>query len=294
MGQQTVLILDPDAGASGVLSTALSRKGAQCRTESDPAAALSLIGEGGVDLLISELVLPGVSSPQFLREAQAKDPDLAIIAVASAVDVNLAIEVMNSGVYNLLLKPFSLHDFTFNVEKALERHILLRENRLYQTDLERRIEEATSELKRANAELQATKDYLESLLDTSLDTIITSDMDYSVTYANRGAGEMLGHYWNGLVGRNLRDVIVGGPEELQRVSDQLDKGPIRNMEVTLRTADGRHLYVMASISRLLDGDGNVVSTLSICKDITQQKRLEHELKELTIRDPALRARIGLA
>ena len=285
MGQQTVLILDPDAGASGVLSTALSRKGAQCRTESDPAAALSLIGEGGVDLLISELVLPGVSSPQFLREAQAKDPDLAIIAVASAVDVNLAIEVMNSGVYNLLLKPFSLHDFTFNVEKALERRILLRENRLYQTDLERRIEEATSELKRANAELQATKDYLESLLDTSLDTIITSDMDYSVTYANRGAGEMLGHYWNGLVGRNLRDVIVGGPEELQRVSDQLDKGPIRNMEVTLRTADGRHLYVMASISRLLDGDGNVVSTLSICKDITQQKRLEHELKELTIRDP---------
>ena len=201
MGQQTVLILDPDAGASGVLSTALSRKGAQCRTESDPAAALSLIGEGGVDLLISELVLPGVSSPQFLREAQAKDPDLAIIAVASAVDVNLAIEVMNSGVYNLLLKPFSLHDFTFNVEKALERRILLRENRLYQTDLERRIEEATSELKRANAELQATKDYLESLLDTSLDTIITSDMDYSVTYANRGAGEMLGHYWNGQIGR---------------------------------------------------------------------------------------------
>lgn len=285
MGQHTVLILDPDAGASEVLSAALSRKGVRCRSESDPAAALALIAGGGVDLLVSELVLPGVAAPEFLREARAKDPDLAVIAAASAVDVNQAIEVMNAGVYNILLKPFSLHDFSFNVEKALERRILLRENRLYQTDLERRIAEATAELQRANAELHKTKDYLESLLDTSLDTIITSNMDYEVTYANRGAGEMLGHYWNGLVGQNLRDVMVGGSEELQRISSLLEKGPIRNLEVTLKTADGRHIYVMASISRLLDAEGNVISTLSICKDITQQKRLEHELKELTIRDP---------
>ncbi len=114
MGQHTVLVLDPDAGASGVLSAALSRRGARCRSESDPAAALALIGGGGVDLLVTELALPGVAAPEFLREAQEKDPDLAVIAVASAADVSLAIEAMNAEVYNILLKPFSLHDFFFN------------------------------------------------------------------------------------------------------------------------------------------------------------------------------------
>lgn len=234
---------------------------------------------GGFSILISELALPDAPGMELIRRARALDPDIAVIAMTTAKNNGAAQDA-----FQLLPKPFRPEELAFSLGRALERRQLLIENRRHQTLLEERVSEATAELMRANAELRKTKDYLESLLDTSLDTVITSDTSHLINYANRGAGETLGHLWFSLVGCHVADIIAGGGSELGKIIALLEKGPIRNREMCLIAADRRQIPVIASVSRLMDPEGRVLSTLFICKDMTQQKELERELKELTIKD----------
>ncbi len=239
--------------------------------------ALDLLEWERFSLLIMDLELPGIPGLELLRRASALDPDLGILITTAAMDVSSAIEAMRLGAYDFLFKPFHISELAFAVEKSLERRRLLMENRQYQLLLEERVREAT-------AELRATKEYLENLLNSSVDSVLTIGLDYAISYANRGAENMLGYTVSELVGQSITLVLPGGEGELEGLSTELDRGPIRNHETTLLSRDGRPIPVTVSVSRVRGDSGMFLSTLAICKDITQQKQLESELKEMTIKD----------
>jgi diguanylate cyclase (GGDEF)-like protein/PAS domain S-box-containing protein len=272
-----ILIVDAEAGAVEVVRQYLVEEGIDCEVMYSPKEALELLEWDHFSLLIMDLELPGMSGLELIRRASALDEDLGILITTAAMDVSSAIEAMRLGAYDFLFKPFHLSALAFAVEKSLERRRLLMENRAYQVLLEDRVRGAT-------AELRATKEYLENLLNSSVDTVLTISLDYTVTYVNRGAEDMLGYAAEELIGQSITQVLPGGEEELEALSAELDGGPIRNHETTLVARHGRVIPVMVSVSRVRGDNGNILSTLAICRDITQQKQLESELKEMTIKD----------
>jgi diguanylate cyclase (GGDEF)-like protein/PAS domain S-box-containing protein len=273
-----VLIVDAEVGAVEVVRQYLVEEGIDCEALYSPQEALDLLEWDRFSLLIMDLELPGISGLELVRRASALDPDLGILITTAAMDVSSAIEAMRLGAYDFLFKPFHISELAFAVEKSLQRRRLLMENRQYQLLLEERVREAT-------AELRATKEYLENLLNSSVDTVLTIGPDYTVTYANRGAEDMLGYSADELVGQLITQVLPGGEEELGALAADLDRGPIRNHETILVARGGRSIPAMVSISRIRGEDGKMLlSTLAICRDITQQKQLESELKEMTIKD----------
>ncbi len=264
-------------GTVEVVRQYLLEEGIACETLCSPKEALELLEWDRFSLLIMDLELPGISGLELVRRASALDQDLGILITTAAMDVSSALEAMRLGAYDFLFKPFHISELAFAVEKSLERRRLLMENRQYQLLLEERVRDAT-------AELRATKEYLENLLNSSVDTVLTISLDYTLTYINRGAGDMLGYSAAELVGQSITKVLPGGEDELEALTVKLDRGPIRNHETTLVARDGRLIPVMVSVSRVRREDGEILSTLAICKDITQQKQLESELKEMTIKD----------
>jgi diguanylate cyclase (GGDEF)-like protein/PAS domain S-box-containing protein len=255
----------------------LLEEGIDCEVLYNPKEALELLEWDRFSLLIMDLELPGMSGLELLRRASGLDPDLGILVTTAAMDVSSAIEAMRLGAFDFLFKPFHISELAFAVEKSLERRRLLMENRQYQLLLEERVREAT-------AELRETKEYLENLLNSSVDTVLTISLDYTLTYINRGAEDMLGYAAGELVGQSITKVLPGGAVELEALTAKLDHGPIRNHQTNLVARDSRLIPVMVSVSRVRGGDGRILSTLAICKDITQQKQLEDELKEMTIKD----------
>ncbi len=255
----------------------LLEEGIDCEALYNPKEALERLERDRFSLLIMDLELPGISGLELVRRASGLDPDLGILITTAAMDVSSAIEAMRLGAYDFLFKPFHISELAFAVEKSLERRRLLKENRQYQLLLEERVREAT-------AELRATKEYLENLLNSSVDTVLTIGLDYTVTYANHGAESMLGYPADELVGQSVTRVLPGGTDELDALAVELERGPIRNHETNLVAREARLIPVMASISRVRGEDGHILSTLAVCKDITQQKQLESELKEMTIKD----------
>jgi putative nucleotidyltransferase with HDIG domain len=92
--------------------------------------------------------MPHLRGDELQRIARERDPDLTVLLITGPNERAAAIACLKEGVCDYLLKPFDLADVVVRVGHALERRRLVRENRDYQLNLERRIAEQAEQLKR--------------------------------------------------------------------------------------------------------------------------------------------------
>lgn len=282
---ERVLILDDEESILEILGQHLTEVGYDCTTTTSAAAALRMLASREYALLITDLRMPEMHGLEVVRRAKEIDVTLAVIVVTALMEVSNAIEALRTGADDYLMKPFNLVEIALSVEKALERRRLVLENWRYQHELESRVAEATADLERANSELRHTKEYLENLINSSADAIVTVSPEGLVSFANPGATDMMGLAPGDLVGRQVADVFAGGPDESRYIDRMLRGGkPLQNYETEMVHKSGQQIPVNLTISPVRDADGKVISYLAICKDITEQKRLENELKEMSIKD----------
>lgn len=282
--KQRILVLDDESSILELLGQHLSEEGYACEMYTSAVTALETLKSERFDLIITDLKMPEVHGIDVVVRAKALDSEVAVIVVTALMEVTNAIEAMRAGADDYLLKPFNLTEISLAVEKALDRRNLLIENRKYKRELESRVKEATADLERTNQELRSTKEYLESLLDSTVDAIVTVGDDMRVSFANEGAIVMFGHDRDALVQMPFVQLLHGGQDELTYIYRMLghDK-PLQNYETEVVHRNGSLIPVNMSLSQVHSAAG-AVSTLAICKDITQQKRLENELKEMSIKD----------
>lgn len=281
-----VLILDDEIHVLDVLEQHLTAEGYECSGTVSPLEALRRLKTDGVfSVLLTDLKMPEMHGMDVVREAKSLDADLAVIVVTALYDVKNAIQAMRVGADDYIVKPFDLNEISLCISRALEKRSLIIENRRHQQELESRVREATATLEKTNRELLATKEYLENLLHSTVDAIITSTISGEISFVNRGATRMLGYTREDLIGAPIAQLYAGGKEETRHVKRLLrENAPLQNYETELRHKDGSVIPVNMSISFVTDTDGKVTSMLAICKDNTAQKTLEHELKEMSIKD----------
>ncbi len=281
----SILVLDDESSILELLGQYLQEEGYPCTLCTSALKALDLLKSREFSLLITDLRMPEIGGIEVVQRAKANDPDLSVIVVTAHLEVTNAVDAMRAGADDYLLKPFNLSEISMSVERALDRRRLVMENRRHQEELEQRVREATAGLERVNAELRATKEYLENLLNSSVDAIITVGPDRLITYANRGATEMLGYGKEEFLGSVPVPYFAGGEDEVRYIRKMLQRERmLQNYETELNHKNGSQIPINMSISYVNAPDGAVMSTLAICKDITKQKQLERELKEMSIKD----------
>jgi diguanylate cyclase (GGDEF)-like protein/PAS domain S-box-containing protein len=280
-----ILILDDEESILEILGYHLTEAGHEVVCCLRPAEAVGLLADGSFDMLVTDLKMPELHGIEVVQRAKQIDPRMAVVVVTAMMDVQNAIEALRAGADDYLLKPFNLVEITIAVDRALERRRLLIENEKYQSELERRVEEATRDMREANAEMQHTKTYLENLLRSSVDAIFTMSSDYVITYTNPGAADMLGRPIEELPGHRITQYLAGAADELQYIRGVMGgEGRLQNYETELLSGSGQKIPVNMSLSEVRDDAGVLVSILAVCKDITQQKTLEAELREAMVKD----------
>ena len=129
-------------------------------------------------------------------------------------------------------------------------------------------------------ELRETKEFLENVMQSSVDGIVATDMKGHITYLNRGMEEMLGFDREELLGRHISYCYVRGIQEARDVMAILRmRERTENYEMEVRRKDAKVLSIMTSAALLRDGEGHVMGTVGVFKDVTEQKRLEAELRQ---------------
>ena len=282
---ERILILDDEEGVTELLEKYLSSREYECVSTTSPHEALDLLQRQEFALLLTDLRMPKMDGIEVLRQAREIVPDVAVVVVTALTEITNAIKAMRLGADDYVLKPFNLSEISLAVSRTLEKRQLLLENRAYQEELTERVDAATQDLERVNLELRETKQYLENLLNSTVDAIITIDTKWHIDYANAGALHMFGHGESELVGLPAEKLFANGADEVRYIERVLKQGrPLQNYESELVRRGGAAIPVNMTITRVRGADGEVVSTLAICKDITEQKRLEQELKEMSIKD----------
>jgi diguanylate cyclase (GGDEF)-like protein/PAS domain S-box-containing protein len=282
---ERILILDDEASILDILTQHLSTEGYDCRSTTSPREALEWLKLEPCSLLITDLKMPEMSGIEVVGHAKAIQPDMAVVVVTALIEVTSAVQAIRAGADDYLLKPFNLSEISFSVGNVLEKRRLTLENREYQHRLEERVQDATRHLQRANDELRTAKDYLESLLHSTVDAIFTINEAGHVGFVNQGALALLGYSQDELGDAEAARLFAGGPSELAYLRRRMQEGkPVQNYETELRHSESQLIPVNVSLSQIHDQHDGGLSILAICKDVTEQKRLQEELREMSIKD----------
>ncbi len=137
-----------------------------------------------------------------------------------------------------------------------------------------------TERKRIEAELIRTRDFLQSIYNSSVDGITTTDLNGIVLHTSPMAKEILGYELDDLIGKKVYHFYEHGIEDAKKIMRELTtKGELRSHEMRFINKSGVLVDVSLSASLLRDEKGKVIGTLGIHRDITGRKKLQAQLQQ---------------
>ncbi|RLC26619.1 MAG: sigma-54-dependent Fis family transcriptional regulator [Deltaproteobacteria bacterium] len=126
---ETILIVDDEKNYRVVLEALLAPEGYEIITAGRAAEALRIIRDSDLDLVITDMKMPGMSGMDLLDECRKIKPDVPVIMMTAYGTIEMAVEAMKKQAYDYITKPFNNEELKLIVKKALERFRLARENR---------------------------------------------------------------------------------------------------------------------------------------------------------------------
>jgi len=132
-----VLIVDNDEAHAEVVAESLDRVGFRCRMATSGGDGAKLIEESTFDVVITDLVMGDVDGLGILELAKKEIPEAEVILMTGYGSIPSAVEAMQKGAFNYLVKPLDIGQLRSITEKAAERAGLRRAN----VELKRRLDE---------------------------------------------------------------------------------------------------------------------------------------------------------
>ncbi|HSB72525.1 MAG TPA: hybrid sensor histidine kinase/response regulator [Candidatus Methylomirabilis sp.] len=136
----SILIVDDEEGLQTSLVTSFAKEGYRTAGARSGAEALELLSQEAFDILLSDLVMPGMDGLTLMEQALRRAPDLVVILMTGGGTVESAVRALKGGAYDYILKPFTLGEIFHVAGRGLERLRLRREN-VQLGEINRRLQE---------------------------------------------------------------------------------------------------------------------------------------------------------
>ena len=140
------LVVDDEDQLRQILTRVMRGDGFRCIEARCGTEAIEQLRRHPVSLMLSDLRMPGMDGMELLRRAREQHPDIAIVMITGAPDIEDAVHCLANGAMDYLMKPFHLEEVRLRVAKAMDRRRLLLENRHYQERLRERVVAQASRL----------------------------------------------------------------------------------------------------------------------------------------------------
>ena len=114
-----ILVVDDDPSVGAVLQALVKQAGMQAVHVPSGEAALRAIDAQPIDLVVTDLRMPGMDGMTLLERIATAAPDLPVVMLTAHGTVPLAVEAMRAGAADFLLKPFDRDELLFVLDKVL-------------------------------------------------------------------------------------------------------------------------------------------------------------------------------
>ena len=126
-------------------------------------------------------------------------------------------------------------------------------------------------------ELKSSKNFLENIMASSIDAIVTTDTKGHITYVNRAFRELVGLRGHQIIGKHISIYYKDGIDQARQIMNRLKEfGRIRDYEFDMRVKD-RIIPIRTSDTLLYDDYGEIVGTMGVFQDISARKKLSEKL-----------------
>jgi DNA-binding NtrC family response regulator len=131
----TILVIDDEKNIRAGLAAALELDGYEVLMAADGEEGLDIALHNDVDLVITDLRMPGVSGEEVLRRVTTETPGIPVIVLTGHGTVENAVDAMRSGAYDFLTKPLNLDRLSLLVKRALQNRELVLQRRELEREL---------------------------------------------------------------------------------------------------------------------------------------------------------------
>jgi DNA-binding NtrC family response regulator len=124
-----ILVVDDDEIVREAISSLLSEEGYTILSAKDGMDAITILRTEDMDLVITDLRMPGADGNEVLKYAVKNDPNIVVVILTAYGTLDTALNSIKDGAYDYLTKPFKIQEIILLVEKVFRRAQLIRENR---------------------------------------------------------------------------------------------------------------------------------------------------------------------
>ncbi|MGC8493428.1 MAG: sigma-54-dependent transcriptional regulator [Syntrophobacteraceae bacterium] len=169
----TVLIVDDEKNYLLVLEALLSEEGYQVITAEGGRRGLECIEENDLDVVITDMKMPGMDGMEFMEHVKLRLPDIPVIMMTAFGSVEKAVEAMRKGAFDYILKPFKNEELKLTIAKAVDHYNLVRQNRLMARELQGKYH--FGNIVGKSARMQRIFELIEKVAPTRATVLITGD-----------------------------------------------------------------------------------------------------------------------
>jgi len=213
------------------------------------------------DLILSDYDLPQYSGALALAEANTKCPDTPFILVTGAVSEDRAIEILTQGAKDYVLKSRLQQRLVPAVRRALAEA------------------EEHKERKKAEEDLHRASLYSRTLIEASLDPLVTISSEGKVMDVNKATEEITGISRHRLIGTDFSDYFTEPEKARAGYKKAFAEGSVRDYPLAIRHITGRATDVLYNATVYKNEFGEIQGIFAAARDVTELKKAEKDLRE---------------
>ncbi|MBT1071721.1 sigma-54-dependent transcriptional regulator [Pelotalea chapellei] len=134
--KKRILLIDNEAGLCRMMEQILIDHGYLARAYTSPQKAVEEFKPSAWDLVITDIKMPGMSGLEVLQNIKEQSRDMPVIMITAYATVDMSIQALRKGAYDMLTKPFEPEELIYRVKNALQQSHLLEENRELRKELQ--------------------------------------------------------------------------------------------------------------------------------------------------------------
>ncbi|MHA2062087.1 MAG: PAS domain S-box protein [Candidatus Sifarchaeia archaeon] len=230
----------------------------------DEKGFLQAIKQSDFDLVLTDYKLHWTDGIKILHEIKAKTPNCPVVMFTGSGSEGIAVEAMKEGLDDYVIKsPKEIKHLAITVKLALER--------IKQRQAMKATEKALKESEMS----------YRTLFEESRDAVYIITREGKFEDVNQSMLDICGYTREEMLKLDVLELYVH-KEDRKKFQQEIEQnGSVRDFEVKFRRKDGTEIDCLLTSSVSRTGDGDVFGYQGILRDITENKRMEEQLKQYT-------------
>lgn len=175
MKKFTILTIDDEENIRIGLADYFELEGYNVKTASSGKEGLSIIEEGGIDIVITDLKMDGISGEEVVRRVTTEHPGIPVIVLTGHGSIDDATASIKAGAFDFLTKPLDLDHLNIVVKNALHGKILAEQNKELKEKLSKSISGSDDDMIGKSSEIAKVRQMIEKAAPSKASVLITGE-----------------------------------------------------------------------------------------------------------------------